>query len=91
LPELNIGIEYNGLYWHSEQNKEKEYHYNKWKLCNDKGIQLITIWEDDWNYKKDIVKSIIKNKLKLNNIKIYARKCKIKEVNFNDSKKIFNG
>jgi GR25 family glycosyltransferase involved in LPS biosynthesis len=80
IPEMNLAIEFNGLYWHSELFKDKNYHYNKWKLCQDNTIRLVTICEDDWNLKQDIVKSIIKNKLGVNQNKIYARKCQIKEI-----------
>jgi hypothetical protein len=83
LPEKNLAIEFNGLYWHSDNFKDKFYHYNKWKFCKDNNIHLITIWEDDWNFKKDIVKSIINNQLNLST-KIYARNCVIKEINKND-------
>jgi very-short-patch-repair endonuclease len=79
IPELKLAFEFNGLYWHNELNKENNYHLNKTEMCENKGIQLIHIWEDDWLYKKNIVKSIIFNKLGKSN-KIYARKCKIKEV-----------
>ena len=39
VPSKQIGIEYNGLYWHSEGNgKDKWYHLNKLLACNQKGI-----------------------------------------------------
>lgn len=63
IPELKLSFEFNGLYWHSEIYKDKNYHYNKTTLCKNKGIQLVHIWEDDWVYKKDILKSMILNKL----------------------------
>lgn len=50
LPDLNLAIEFNGLYWHSELHKDKSYHYDKWKLCKDKDITLIQIYEDEWVY-----------------------------------------
>lgn len=77
LPDLNIAIEFNGVYWHSELHKNKNYHSTKSALCKYKGIQLIHIWEDDWLYKQSIIKSILLNKLNKSN-KIYARKCIIK-------------
>jgi hypothetical protein len=77
LPELNLAFEFNGLYWHSELYKERIYHLNKTKECLEKGIQLIHIWEDDWDYKHEIVKSIILNKLGKSK-RIFARKCEIK-------------
>jgi len=80
IPELKLAFEFNGLYWHNEISKERNYHLNKTELCQQKGIQLIHIWEDEWNYKKDIVKSMILNKLGKTSNKIYARKCIIKEI-----------
>ena len=85
LPEMNLAIEFNGLYWHSEVYKDKMYHQEKTILCENKGIQLIHIWEDDWLDKKDIVKDIIQSKLGMND-KIPARKCTIKEVSSKESK-----
>jgi hypothetical protein len=79
IPDLKLAFEFNGLYWHNEINKENKYHLNKTELCEQQGIQLIHIWEDDWVYKQDIVKSIILNKLGRSN-KIFARKCEIKEI-----------
>jgi len=80
LPELKLSFEFNGLFWHSELYKEKNYHLNKTDLCQEKGIQLIHIWEDDWDYKQEIVKSIILNKLNKTPNKIMSRKCEIKEI-----------
>ena len=80
IPSLNIAIEYNGLYWHSELYKENNYHLNKTEICNKNGIRLIHIWEDDWLYKKEIVKSILLNSFKLNTNNIFARNCKIVSV-----------
>ena len=82
-----VGIEYNGLYWHSDEVKEngvEEYNKGhmlfKTKACLEKGISLIHIFSDEWKYKKEICKSIIRNKLKLNLHKIFARKCQIIEL-----------
>ena len=80
-----LGIEFNGVYWHSDLYKDNNYHLDKTKLANSKGYQLIHIFEDEWFYKEDIVKSIINNKLGIHKNKIYARKCDVKEVNSKDS------
>ena len=90
IPELKIAIEYNGLYWHSNVFKEEDYHLNKTNLCNNIGIDLIHIWEDDWIYKKDIIKSIIKHRLGLTNNIIYARKCRLEYINDIEIIKQFN-
>jgi hypothetical protein len=90
LPDHNIGFEYNGLYWHSEINTAKDYHINKQEIAKESGISLINIWEDDWKHKSDIIKSKIKHLLKLTDEVIYARKCKIKNVDFKAAKNFLN-
>lgn len=83
IPELKLGFEYNGLYWHSEIFKDRWYHKEKTEQCRKNQIELFHIWEDDWLNKKDIVKSIIMNKIGKTPIRIYARKCEIREVTDN--------
>lgn len=79
-PEKKIAIEFNGDYWHSEQcGKEKNYHFNKFKLCKEKGIRLVSIFEHDWNLKNDKVKSILRSIFSQKN-KIYARNCACKKL-----------
>jgi len=90
LPNFNLAIEFNGLYWHSDLFKDKNYHLNKTELANAKGIQLLHIFEDEWVYKSDIVKSIIKAKLGLIENKIFGRKCIIKEITSKESKEFLN-
>lgn len=81
VAEKNIAIECCGLYWHSEsKNKHKNYHYDKYKSCQDKGIFLITIFEDEWNYKKEIVKQRLRHKFNRAKDSIPARKCQVKEI-----------
>ena len=86
IPLHNLAIELNGLYWHSEVYKDNNYHLNKTKLCQGKNIKLIHIFEDEWVFKKEIVKSRLKNILGLTPNKIYARKCVIKEVTSKECK-----
>ena len=91
IPELKIGFEANGLIWHSEKfNFDKHYHLNKTKQCIKKGVQLIHIFEDEWYYKQNICKSRISNILKCSQNKIFARKCTIKNVPFNECKDFIN-
>jgi len=89
LPELNLAFEFNGIYWHNELYKDTNYHLLKTEKCIEKNIQLIHIWEDDWNLKQEIVKSMILNKFKKSKNKIYGRKTEIKEVADNKMIKAF--
>ena len=77
IPSLKIGIEFDGLRWHSEKFKnDKNYHLKKTNECLKKGITLIHIFEDEWNFRKEIVIKKIKNIIGFNNSKrIFARKC----------------
>jgi len=81
IPGKGIAIEFNGLYWHSEENgKDKNYHLDKTKACEAKGYQLIHIFENEWLTKRSIVESRLRAKLGLTERRIYARKCSIREV-----------
>jgi hypothetical protein len=85
--EHKIGIEFNGIYWHSDIFKDKKYHINKTKYVNSKGYRLIHIFEDHWIHKKEICKSIILNAFQKTANSIGARKCIVKEVSFDESKR----
>jgi len=88
LPDYNIAIEYNGLLWHSRGltfpsnidkfNKFK--HNDKTNLCINNNIHLLQIFENEWYENKDKWKSVIRNKLKKNKNKIYARKTVFKKI-----------
>ena len=89
IPSQKIGIEYNGLYWHSELNgKDKWYHLNKLTECNDKGIRLIQIFEDEYVYNKELVLRKIEHILNIERLcpKIMGRKCTILEISNNEAK-----
>jgi len=80
IPELNLGFECNGLWWHSEKYKEKEYHINKLNYFTANKIEIMNIWEDDWKVKKEIVKSMILNKLVCVDNEIYSGGYEIKKI-----------
>lgn len=84
MNDLNLAIECNGLFHHSINQKDYHYHYNKFKSCTDKGIQLIQLWEDDIRDNPEKIKSYIKSKLGSND-KVFARQCKLVEVSHSDA------
>jgi hypothetical protein len=86
LPDVKVGIEINGLYYHSDQYKDKFYHQEKTIDCRSQNINLIHIFEDEWVNKKDIVKSIIKSKLNLYEKKINVQKCKIEKLKLQEAR-----
>jgi hypothetical protein len=79
LPDHKLAIEINGAYWHSEQfGKDRNYHLNKTIGCTAKDIQLLHIFDVEWNNsaKKEIWKSMIASRLYFTK-KIHARKCNL--------------
>lgn len=59
IPDIKLGIEYNGDYWHSSYKKDKYYHQIKTKICYENGIQLIHIYGKDWINNRNIIESRI--------------------------------
>src|SRR5690606_26130948 len=69
-----------GLYWHSELNKDKWYHFKMRKDYEDLGLRIFQFHENEVRDKFEIVNSIINNHLKKNISRIFARKTKLKAV-----------
>ena len=90
IDEFKLGIEYNGLYYHTESNgKDNRFHLNKTKLMNECGYKLIHIFEDEWIKNKEMVKNKIIHLIGRNSNEIIgARKCEIIEISKED-KNIF--
>lgn len=59
IPEIKLAIEYNGVFYHS--NLDKNYHLNKTELAEKQNYRLIHIWENDWLENKDIIKQKLIN------------------------------
>jgi len=67
IPSLKIGIEYNGIYYHSSKFKNKDFHFNKRESCKNHGIRLITLWENDWTQRPEVIKRYLIKTLKKKN------------------------
>ncbi len=90
IPEIKLAIEFNGLYWHSErQGKSSDYHESKYLRLQELGIDLISIFEDEWIEKQRIIKSIILSKMKKISKKIFARKCDVKVIENNEAYRFY--
>ena len=79
IPSHKMGIEFCGLRWHGEAvGRGEKYHADKLQQMNEQGYSLITIFQDEWDKKSLIIKSIISNKLNIgSDTKIMARKTTI--------------
>lgn len=90
IPERLIGIEYNGLYWHSDRmGKNRNYHLQKLTDANNQGIRLITVFEDEWNNNQKIVENKLKSILGCCDLeKLSARQCSVRTIS-QDAAKLF--
>jgi len=72
VPELNIGFEYNGIYWHSKF--PRKYHQEKYLMAKEDGIRLIQIWDIDWINKRTLIERKVSHVLGKNvGERIFAR------------------
>lgn len=78
VPSKSLGIEMNGVYWHSGDRPSGSL-LDKSKLASSANIQLMHVWDYEWIMKRAIVENIILSKLGKNS-KIFARKCVITEI-----------
>lgn len=76
VPDVNLGIEFHGLHWHTENRK---LHAIKYIKAQEAGIHLIQIYSDEWDSRKHAVKALIQRRLKVAETKIGARKLEIRE------------
>lgn len=91
IPEHNIAIEYNGLYWHSEAaGKIQEYHLTKTELCESKGIRLIHIFEDEWIEQNLKCKDTLRHLFGKSPRGVYARNVIVREIEWKQAKAFLN-
>ena len=92
IPTKKLAIEFDSLYWHCETsgNKNRFYHLNKTIKCIQKEVDCIHIFENEWDEKKEIVKSILRNRLGVVLKSVGARECIIKEIPSIESNKFLN-
>lgn len=88
-PDQKLALEFCGLYWHNENSpspRTRSYHHDKWKRCKDKGIQLLTIFDDEWRDRREVCKSLILSKLNRFDRRLQGRKCEVREISKEDMK-----
>lgn len=82
VPLFNLAIEYHGIYWHSLDGianaamENRLRHQKKALACEEKGIRLIQIFEDEWRDKRSHCEALISNVLNLGE-RVGARECKV--------------
>ncbi len=86
LPEYRLGIEVNGVYWHSEDRRR---HVEKRILCADAGIQLLQFWDFEIQTKGKIVISMLKSKLGMTT-RMFARQLDVRAVESQEAQRFLN-
>jgi G:T-mismatch repair DNA endonuclease (very short patch repair protein) len=82
LPDHQLAVEYCGMYWHShgdkkDERKNKLRHAEKHRLCAEKGIRLITLYETEWQERQKTIKRLLRNALGKTRGRLMARKCRL--------------
>ena len=89
IPSHKVGVEINGVYWHSEDRVGKHYHYHKALMCKQRGIRLLQFWDFEIRKKSKIVASMIRANLGMSN-SVYARKLEVVRLDSATSHSWFN-
>lgn len=92
FPNVNIGIEYDGLFWHSEQSgTPNDYHLMKTNTALKNNINLIHIFESEWRDRNEAVKSYIKYVFGMTTkINLDSKKYIIRSLSYDESKLFFD-
>jgi hypothetical protein len=86
-----FGVEYHGLYWHSELGgKDRHYHKDKLSAAQKRGIKLYQFFEDEWIHKQRIVKAMISHAIGAPLRRIFARKCSIQQIHIDDRRRFLD-
>ena len=70
------------MYWHShgdkdDERKNKHRHAEKHRLCAEKGVCLLTIYETEWAERPETIKRLLRNAVGRSRGKLMARKCRL--------------
>jgi hypothetical protein len=91
IQSRNMAIEFCGIYHHSTKfGKPANYHLTKHVSCEDLGIRLITIFDDEWRDKRHIVEDTLRHFMGASEKGVGARKTTIREIEWKEAKAFLN-
>jgi len=91
VKDKNLGIEADGIYWHSElKGKGRSYHLEKKKYFANLGINVLFFYDSEIDKKYRIVSSMIMNRLGMHDFRFYARDCEIRKIDSKTAKEFFD-
>ena len=90
VPSRKVAVEYCGLYFHNELRlPDKQAHRLKFDLAAAAGMQLITLFEDEWIHRRPQVTGRLRSILRAPGLTpLMARKCRVAPLD-TDSAEIF--
>ena len=62
LPEHDMAVEFNGLYWHSELapgGVDRRGHVEKTDAARAAGVRLVHVFSDEWARKREVIESML--------------------------------
>ena len=85
IPSKKLLIEFNGLKWHSfDDSKRKD--ISKWRNAISNGYHFLSIYEDEWIFKRPKFEQLIKNKLNVSEfISFRPSKCETRSIGSKDA------
>lgn len=89
VPSALLGVEYNGLFWHSSASPGfvSGSHLRKWRACQEKGVRLFAIFEDEWlNPEKQVlIKAMLRWRLgQFDGPRLDARRLRLERLEKNE-------
>ena len=90
IPDLKIGIEINGDYWHNSDVVDTMYHQNKVLEAYKHEVRLIHIYEYEWRNNQEVIERFLKSLLCDNKKVAYGRNTYVKEINKDEATDFLN-
>jgi len=90
IPSKNFLLEYNGLRWHSGLGAKRR-DLQKYNNAINAGFDFISLFEDEWTFKRTKVEQLLKNRLSLSGAQsIRPSECKIRTVLHSEVKPLYD-
>lgn len=84
VPDKKFGVEFCGLFYHSEKFRDVRHHYDKYKVAKAHGYRIFFLYEDEWKNRCERVKDYIQMKLLDNFEVVKADECDVVDLRSNE-------
>lgn len=86
-----VFIDFHGMYFHGDKVKlDPKVHTVKLDLLEGTGIKYLQVFEDEWAFKQNIVKSRLKHILGVSDGRLYARNLELVEVTWTQARDFYD-